>query len=62
MQDGVLDDFQIAKLPMGQETESGKSIGIFVANIITMVINMFILFGICMISLIIWAVGDDDEL
>jgi hypothetical protein len=47
---------------MGQETESGKTIGIFVANIITMVINMFILFGICMISLIIWVVGDDDEL
>jgi ascorbate-specific PTS system EIIC-type component UlaA len=46
---------------MGQQTESGKTLCIFVANIISMVINMFILFVICMIALIIWLFGDEDE-
>jgi len=35
-------------------------VGLFIVNIFVMVMNLFLLFGMAMVTLIVWAIGDEE--
>lgn len=57
---GYLEDWEIERMSHYGEIESNKSVGLFIVNILCMVLNMFLLFGMTMVTFIVWAIGDEE--
>jgi hypothetical protein len=55
-----MEDWEIEKMPLGIDCESNMTVGLFIADIFIMVLNLFILFGIAIASLLIWLVGEEE--
>jgi hypothetical protein len=59
-QAGELEDWEIERLSHHGEVESNKSVCLFIINILIIVLNMFLLFGMVMVTFIVWAIGDEE--
>ena len=57
---GYMEDWEIDQLPEGTNFESGKTVGLFIVNIFVMVMNLFLLFGMALVTLIVWAIGEEE--
>jgi uncharacterized Tic20 family protein len=57
---GHLEDWEVERVSHHGEVESNKSICLFITNILVMVLNMFLLFGMVMVTFIVWAIGDEE--
>jgi len=57
---GYLEDWEIERLSHHGEIESNKSVCMFIINILVMVLNMFLLFGMLLVTFIVWAIGEEE--
>ena len=55
-----LEEWELELLPKGTDCESNLTIALFIVDILVMVLNMFVLFGVVLSNIIIALLGEED--